>query len=75
MDILSRIHGYLLTYPWIFHHVSVDISLRIHGYASFSILKTCFSGKYFVTLRSKQKKNLNLSSYGKIHQTRIQEHQ
>ena len=51
----SNIHGYLLTYPWIFYHVSVDISLRIHGYASFSILKTCFSGKYFVTLRSKQR--------------------
>ena len=51
----SNIHGYLLTYPWIFHHVSVDISLRIHGYASFSILKTCFSGKYFVTLRSNQR--------------------
>ena len=51
----SNIHGYLLTYPWIFHHVSVDISLRIHGYASFSVLKICFSGKYFVTLRSKQR--------------------
>ena len=51
----SNIHGYLLTYPWIFHRVSADISLRIHGYASFSILKTCFSGKYFVTLRSKQR--------------------
>ena len=56
MNISSRIRG---------------ISLNIHGYASFSVLKTCFSGKCFVTLRSKLEKNLNLSSYGKIHQTRI----
>ena len=48
----SNIHGYLLTYPWIFHYVSADISLRIHGYASFSVLKTCFSDKYFVLLGS-----------------------
>ena len=30
-----RIRGYLIKYPRIFHHVSVDISLRIHGYAKF----------------------------------------
>ena len=30
-----RIRGYLIKYPRIFHHVSMDISLRIHGYASF----------------------------------------
>lgn len=52
----SNIRGYLLTYPWIFHHVTMDISLRIHGYASFSVLKTCFSGKYFVTIRSERLK-------------------
>ena len=38
-----------------FHYASADISLNIHGYASFCVLKTCFSGKYFVTLRSKQR--------------------
>ncbi len=48
----SNIHGYLLTYPRIFHSVSADISLNIHGYASFSVLKTCFSDKYFVLLGS-----------------------
>ena len=30
-----RIRGYLIKYPRIFHHVSVDISLRIRGYAKF----------------------------------------
>ena len=30
-----RIRGYLIKYPRIFHHVSVDISLHIHGYAKF----------------------------------------
>ena len=30
-----RIRGYFIKYPRIFHHVSMDISLRIHGYASF----------------------------------------
>ena len=30
-----RIHGYFITYPWIFHRVSTGISLRIHGYLTF----------------------------------------
>ena len=30
-----RIRGYLIKYPRIFHHVFVDISLRIRGYAKF----------------------------------------
>ena len=30
-----RIRGYLIKYSRIFHHVSVDISLRIRGYAKF----------------------------------------
>ena len=42
-----RIRGYLIKYPRIFHHVSVDISLRIRGYASFllcprDLLVVCF---------------------------------
>ena len=42
-----RIRGYLIKYPRIFHHVSVDISLRIHGYAKFllclrGLLVVCF---------------------------------
>ena len=52
----SNIYGYLLTYPWIFHHATTDISLRIHGYASFSVLRIYFSGKYFVTIRSERLK-------------------
>ena len=45
--IYSRIRGYFIKYSRIFHHVSADILLNIHGYASFSVLKTCFSGKHF----------------------------
>ena len=30
-----RIRGYLIKYSRIFHHVSMDISLRISGYAKF----------------------------------------
>ena len=42
-----RIRGYLIKYPRIFHHVSVDISLRIRGYAKFllclcGLLVVCF---------------------------------
>ena len=42
-----RIRGYLIKYPRIFHHVSVDILLRIHGYAKFllclrGLLVVCF---------------------------------
>ena len=42
-----RIRGYLIKYSRIFHHVSVDISLRIHGYAKFllclrGLLVVCF---------------------------------
>ena len=44
-----RIRGYLIKYPRIFHHVSMDISLRIHGYAKFllcprDLLVVCFWG-------------------------------
>ena len=42
-----RIRGYFIKYPRIFNHVSVDISLRIHGYAKFllclrGLLVVCF---------------------------------
>jgi len=33
----SNIHGYFITYPWIFHYVTADISLNIHGYLSFCV--------------------------------------
>ena len=33
----SNIHGYFITYPWIFHYVTADISLNIRGYLSFCV--------------------------------------
>jgi len=41
----SNSHGYFITYPWIFHYVSMDISLNIREYFTFSVLTHCFSGK------------------------------
>ena len=33
----SNIRGYFITYPWIFHYVTADISLNIRGYLSFCV--------------------------------------
>ena len=33
---------YKLTYPWIFHYVTADISLNIHGYFSFYAMGMSF---------------------------------
>ena len=55
----SRIRGYFITYPWIFHYVTADISLNIHGYFSFYAMGMSFPdfsnllfGQIFATLRS-----------------------